>query len=94
MPSPSASRSALLVGLIVFLLANSDFGDDGTATPTLDVPSVAGFSYGQAEAGLTGQGFTVARTDVDDPEQVPDLVVGQDPEGGRKIPKGGPSRSR
>ena len=37
-PSPSASRSALLVGLIVFLLANSDFGDDGTATPTLNVP--------------------------------------------------------
>ena len=31
----------------------------------------------------------MARSDVDDPEQVPDLVVGQDPEGGRKIPKGG-----
>jgi beta-lactam-binding protein with PASTA domain len=80
---------ALLVGLIVFLLANSDFGDEGTATPTLNVPNVAGFSYGQAEAGLKAKGFTVARADVDDPEQVPDLVVGQDPEGGRKIPKGG-----
>jgi serine/threonine-protein kinase len=80
---------ALLVGLIVFLLANSDFGDEGTATPTLNVPNVAGFTYGQAEAGLKVKGFTVARSDVDDPEQAPDLVVGQDPESGRKIPKGG-----
>lgn len=80
---------ALLVGLIVFLIANSDFGDEGTAIPKLDVPAVSGFPYAQAEAGLKAKGFTVARQDVDEPEQVPDLVVGQDPEGGRKIPKGG-----
>ena len=80
---------ALLVGLIVFLLANSDFGDDGAATPTLDVPTVAGVPYGQAEAVLKAQGFTVARHDVDEPKQAPDLVLGQDPESGRKIPKGG-----
>jgi serine/threonine-protein kinase len=80
---------ALLVGMIVFLLANSDFGDEGNETPTLDVPRVVGLSYGQAQAGLEAKGFTVARKDVDDPEQAPDLVIGQDPEGGRKIPKGG-----
>ena len=80
---------ALLVALIVVLLANSDFGDDGTATPTLDVPGVTGLGYAQAEAGLKALGFKVARSDVDEPEQVPDLVLGQDPEQGRKIPKGG-----
>jgi serine/threonine-protein kinase len=80
---------ALLVGLIVFLLANSDFGDSGKSTPTLDVPNVVGLGYGQAQAGLEAQGFTVARTDIDEPDQAPDLVMGQDPESGRKIPKGG-----
>jgi len=79
----------LLVALIVVLLANSDFGDSGTATPTLDVPSVTGFGYGQAEAGLKAQGFTVARHDEEQPDQPPDLVMAQDPEAGRKIPKGG-----
>src|SRR5215207_848017 len=80
---------ALLVGLIVFLLANSDFGDDGNATPTEAVPGVAGITYAQAESSLKALGFTVARTDVDQPEQAPELVLGQDPEGGRKIPRGG-----
>jgi serine/threonine-protein kinase len=80
---------ALLVGLIVVLLANSDFGDQGTATPTIDVPGVSGLGYAQAEAGLKALGFTVARQDVDEPEQAPDLVMSQDPEQGRKIPKGG-----
>jgi serine/threonine-protein kinase len=80
---------ALLVGFIVFLLANSDFGDSGDDVPTLDVPNVAGFSYDQAKQGLEALGFTVARQDVDEPEQAPNLVIGQDPEGGRKIPKGG-----
>jgi serine/threonine-protein kinase len=80
---------ALLVGLIVFLLANSDFGDNGSTTPKLDVPAVTGVPYGQAEAALKAQGFTVARKDVEEPQQAPDLVLGQDPESGRKIPKGG-----
>jgi serine/threonine-protein kinase len=80
---------ALLVALIVVLLANSDFGSSGSSTPTLDVPSVTGISYGQAEAGLKAKGFTVARHDEDAPDQPPDLVMGQDPENGRKIPKGG-----
>jgi serine/threonine-protein kinase len=80
---------ALLVALIVVLLANSNFGDSGTATKKLEVPGVSGITYAQAEAGLKALGFTVARKDVDEPEQAPDLVLGQDPEGGRKIPKGG-----
>jgi serine/threonine-protein kinase len=80
---------ALLVGLIVFLLANSDFGDEGKSTPTADVPTVTGMPFAQAEAELTGVGFQVVREDVDQPDQVPDLVLGQDPESGRKFPKGG-----
>jgi beta-lactam-binding protein with PASTA domain/tRNA A-37 threonylcarbamoyl transferase component Bud32 len=80
---------ALLVGLIVFLLANSDFGGGGPSTPMLNVPNVAGFSYGQASKGLEALGFTVSRQDINDPERVPNVVVGQDPEAGRKIPTGG-----
>jgi beta-lactam-binding protein with PASTA domain len=80
---------ALLVALIVVLLTNSDFGDQGSAVQTLDVPGVTGTTYGQAQAALTARGFTVARKDVDEPEQSPDLVLSQDPENGRKIPKGG-----
>ncbi|HEY3673453.1 MAG TPA: Stk1 family PASTA domain-containing Ser/Thr kinase [Acidimicrobiia bacterium] len=80
---------ALLLGLIVFLLANSDFGDDGGSVAKIDVPSAVGVPYAQAEATLTSLGFTVARQDVDEPTQAPDLVLAQDPESGRKIPKGG-----
>ncbi len=79
----------LLLGLIVFLLANSNFGDSSPSTPTREVPGATGFIYGQAEAGLKAQGFTVARQDEDEPDQPPDLVIGQDPEAGRKIRKGG-----
>jgi serine/threonine-protein kinase len=80
----------MLVALIVVLLANSDFGDKGSATPTADVPSVVGQSYPQAEAQLKGLGFAVERHDRNDvEEQPPDLVLGQDPEGGRKVAKGG-----
>jgi serine/threonine-protein kinase len=80
---------ALLLGLIVFLLVNSNIGGGGGAAPTLDVPRVIGFQYGQAEAGLTNLGFTVARRDVDEPTEIADKVLGQNPEEGRKIPKGG-----
>ncbi len=80
---------ALLLALIVFLLANSNFGDGGPSTATEEVPGAVGFLYGQAEAALKAKGFTVARTDVDEPEQPPDLVIGQDPEGGRKLEVGG-----
>jgi serine/threonine-protein kinase len=68
---------------------NSDIGDGGSAAPTLVVPEMVGFQYAQAEAGLKQAGFTVARTDVDEPTEIPDKVMGQDPEQGRKIPKGG-----
>jgi eukaryotic-like serine/threonine-protein kinase len=80
---------ALLVGLIVFLIAASDFGDKGTATPTLDVPNVVGQNYTQAQTTLQGAGFVVTRQDANLPDQVADLVVGQNPEEGRKVPKGG-----
>jgi beta-lactam-binding protein with PASTA domain len=80
---------AVLVALIIVLLANSDFGDDSPAVTTVNVPGVTGLAYAQAEANLKAVGFTVARTDVNEPDQLPDLVTGQDPESGRKIPKGG-----
>ncbi len=80
---------ALLVGLIVVLLANSDFGKEGPSVTKLDVPRAVGVPYGQAAAALESVGFTVARKDVDEPQQAPDVVLSQDPETGRKIPKGG-----
>ena len=80
---------ALLLALIVVLLVQSDFGAGDNAAPTLDVPGVVGVPYGQADAALTKLGFTVQRTDEDAPYQAPDAVLGQDPEQGRKIPKGG-----
>jgi serine/threonine-protein kinase len=80
---------ALLLGLIVFLLVNSDIGGDDSPTVTLDVPGVVGTSYGQAQTTLQDAGFTVQRVDVDEPAQPPDLVLTQDPEQGRKLAKGG-----
>jgi eukaryotic-like serine/threonine-protein kinase len=79
----------LLLALIVVLLVQSDFGGSDNAAPTLDVPAVIGVPYGQAEAALTSLGFTVQRTDQDAPYQAPNVVLGQQPEQGRKIPKGG-----
>jgi eukaryotic-like serine/threonine-protein kinase len=80
---------ALLIALIVVLLVQSDIGGGDDPAPTLDVPGVVGFPYGQAEAGLQALGFTVARADVDAPTQAPDVVLGQDPEQGRKLAKKG-----
>jgi serine/threonine-protein kinase len=80
----------LLIGFIVFLLANSDFGNEAPSTPTADVPSVVGRNFAQAEAALREQGFEVARTDVDAPSQLPNVVLAQDPEAGRKFPTGDP----
>ncbi len=91
--SSSASRSALLVGLIVFLLAGSDFGDGGKATPDVRRPERGRPPYGQAEAdprrppGSRGR----ARTSTN-PSRRPTSSSRQDPESGRKAPKGGPSR--
>jgi serine/threonine-protein kinase len=80
---------ALLLGLIVFLLVNANIGGNDTPVATLDVPSVVGLQYGQAEAGLKATGFTVQRDDVNQPDQAADLVLSQNPEAGRKIAKGG-----
>ena len=80
---------ALLLGLIVFLLVNADIGGNDTAAATLEVPAVIGLPYAQAEAGLKALGFTVQRKDADEPTQAPDLVLEQDPEQGRKVPKEG-----
>lgn len=99
-PTRKRSRSAgaviaiglafgLLLALIVVLISQVDLGGGGTS-PTLDVPSVVGLQYGQAEAALTAQGFKVER--IDDTTQVntpADQILGQDPEGGSKLKKGG-----
>ena len=80
----------LLLALIVVLLAQVDLGGGGGGGTTLDVPSVVGLPYGQAEAALTAQGFKVER--VDDTTQVntpPDQILSQNPEAGSKLKKGG-----
>jgi len=80
----------LLLALIVVLISQVDLGGGGGGTPTLDVPTVVGLPYGQAQAALTAQGFEVAR--VDDTTQVDtpaDQILAQDPEGGSKLGKGG-----
>jgi len=80
----------LLLALIVVLISQVDLGGGGGGAPTLDVPTVVGLPYGQAEAALTAQGFEVAR--VDDTTQVDtpaDQILAQDPEGGSKLGKGG-----
>jgi serine/threonine-protein kinase len=80
---------ALLLGFIVFLLVNADLGGDDAPTVTLEVPRVTGLGYSQAEAGLTALGFTVGREDAEEPAQPPDIVLGQNPEPGRKLEKDG-----
>ena len=80
---------ALLIALIVVLLVQSDIGGGDSPPPSLDVPRVIGLPFGQAEAGLKAMGFKVARTDDEAPQQAPELVLGQDPEEGRKLVKGG-----
>jgi eukaryotic-like serine/threonine-protein kinase len=80
----------LLLALIVVLISQVDLGGGGGGAPTLDVPSVVGLPYGQAEAALTAQGFKVER--VDDTTQVntpADQILAQNPEGGSKLEKGG-----
>jgi beta-lactam-binding protein with PASTA domain len=101
-PAPAARRKgrwgpivavgialALLIALIVVLLVQSDIGGGGNPTPSVDVPRVTGFPFGQAEVALKSLGFKVTRTDDEAPQQAPDLVIGQDPEEGRKLAKGG-----
>jgi eukaryotic-like serine/threonine-protein kinase len=80
---------ALLIALIVVLLVQSDIGGGDSPPPSLDVPRVTGLPFGQAEAGLKATGFKVARTDDEAPQTAPDLVIGQNPEEGRKLQKGG-----
>ena len=79
----------LLLALIVVLISQVDLGGGGSGAPTLDVPNVVGFPYGQAQAALTAQGFKVDR--VDDTTQVntpADQILAQNPEAGSKLKKG------
>jgi serine/threonine-protein kinase len=78
-----------LVALIVVLIANSDFGDEGSSTPTADVPNVVNRNYDQVAAELQRLGFVVERRDEEQPTIPPNVVLSQDPEEGRKFPKGG-----
>jgi serine/threonine-protein kinase len=80
----------LLLALIVVLISQVDLSSGGGGAPTLDVPSVVGLPFGQAEAALTAQGFKVVR--VDDATQVntpADQILSQNPEAGSKLAKGG-----
>jgi serine/threonine-protein kinase len=79
---------ALLIALIVVLIVQSDIGGGGDATPTADVPQVVGQPFDQAEAALKTAGLDSIRQDVDAPDQPAAVVLSQDPEAGRKAPKG------
>jgi serine/threonine-protein kinase len=80
----------LLVGLIVVLLAGSNFGDDGgPGVPDVPVPGVVGVPFTQADQTLQGVKFVVVRRDEERPDQAADLVVGQSPEEGTKLKQGG-----
>jgi serine/threonine-protein kinase len=79
----------LLVALIITLLAQSDFGDEGTVTPTPGVPAVTNMLYPAAEAALTEDGFKVVRKDDLDSDQTANLVLAQKPDAGLRLKKGG-----
>jgi serine/threonine-protein kinase len=83
----------LLLALIVVLISQVDLSSGGGGAPKLDVPSVVGLPYPQAEPALTAQGFKVER--IDDTTQVntpADQILSQDPEAGTKLAKGGTIR--
>ncbi len=79
---------ALLLGLIVVLLANSDLGGGGTPTPTVSVPTVVGQPFDQASAALAGLGLVVQRVDDEGLGQAINVVLKQSLEEGRKAKKG------
>jgi serine/threonine-protein kinase len=79
---------ALLLVLITVLIVQSNFGEGGTDTPKVDVPQVVGQQFSQAQATLTGQGFTVQRVDDEGSSQPPDQVLTQVPEGDSRANKG------
>ena len=54
----------------------------------LTVPNVVGQQYDSAAGQLQGQGFAVARRDVDSSQPV-DTVIDQQPKGGGSLARGG-----
>jgi eukaryotic-like serine/threonine-protein kinase len=79
---------ALLIALIVVLIVQSDIGGGGGSAPTADVPGVVGQPFDQAAASLQAAGLESIREDIDAPDQPAAVVLSQDPEAGRKAPKG------
>jgi serine/threonine-protein kinase len=103
-PGPSAARRknsagaviaiglafGLLLALIVVLLLQVDLSGGGGRGPTVDVPTVVGTQFPQAETALTTQGLKVKRVDDEQQPSTPgDQVLEQDPVGGAKLQKGG-----
>jgi serine/threonine-protein kinase len=78
----------LLLALIFVLLVQSDIGGGGGPAATVDVPQAVGQPFSQAQAALAAAGFKVVRHNIDAPDQAADIVLGQNPEAGRKAAKG------
>jgi len=78
----------LLITLIVTLLVQSNFGNDGKSVVTAVVPPVTGQLFAQAEAALKQQSFNVVRVDKQS-DQDGDVVLSQSPIAGVKLRKGG-----
>jgi serine/threonine-protein kinase len=54
----------------------------------VSVPDVTGEPYANAESALRGQGFVVARVDVQSDQAAQGVVVAEDPPPGQQVPKG------
>ncbi len=76
----------LLVALIVALIATANIGGGGGVT-RVDVPTVTGQPFPQAQTALTDVGFKVRRVDEESIDPA-DQVTSQNPEGGSRAPRG------
>jgi serine/threonine-protein kinase len=80
----------LLVALIIFLIAGSNFGDSGgDGVPQVPVPKVVNLPFDQASQMLQDQKFEVVRKDENRPDQPGNRVLEQSPEEGVKLKQGG-----
>jgi beta-lactam-binding protein with PASTA domain/tRNA A-37 threonylcarbamoyl transferase component Bud32 len=78
---------ALLVGVIVYALAFLGKSDQGSSTPTAEVPNVVGQQYDNAAPQLREAGFKVSRLDEINDAPV-DQVINQRPDAGVLLEKG------
>ena len=79
----------LLIGVLGYILFGLD--EEGGGGGTIDVPTVVGMTFPEAEAILVDEGFEVEQNFVSAPllTDPPDVVLAQDPAEGGKLERGG-----